>query len=337
MVCTPSQVRGKHAELKQMIAVVIPYFQREQGILENALSSVFASEGLEEVCVIVVDDASPVSAKSELAQMGTTRFPVKIIQQSNRGPGAARNTGLANLPDDVDYVAFLDSDDTWSSQHLQNALVALRAGYDVYFCDLIQLGADISGFQRAGRINPTKHSTIAGRTDLHAYQGDMFNQIITGNIIGTSTVMFDRRKFDGLRFRTDLISAGEDYLFWLELSDRGAHFAFGSTPSVVCGKGVNVYAGAGWGTEGYARRIVDELSYRKASLSLYQLNEPQRAFVDDAIRLLSEGFVADCLHRTARRKSIVWKLVFTMLKREPLTAFRAIKVLMNKVVTLVHR
>ncbi len=319
-----------------MIAVVIPYFQREPGILANALLSVFASEGVEEVCVIVVDDASPVSAMSELAEIGTTRFPVKIIQQPNGGPGAARNAGLDNLPDDVDYVAFLDSDDTWSPQHLKNALMALRAGYDVYFCDLIQLGADISGFQRAGRIDPTKHSTIAGRTDLHAYQGDMFNQIITGNIIGTSTVIFDRRKFDGQRFRTDLTSAGEDYLFWLEFSHRKARFAFGSTPSVFYGKGVNVYAGAGWGTERHARRIVDELSYRKALLSLYQLNEPQRAFVEDAIRLLSEGFVADCLHRTAHRKPIVWKLVFTMLQTEPRTAFRAIKVLVNKVVTLVR-
>jgi len=320
-----------------MIAVVIPYFQREPGILANAMRSVFASKGVEDVCVIVVDDASPVSAESELAQMGTTRFPVKIIQQPNGGPGAARNTGLENVPDDVDYVAFLDSDDTWSPQHLHNALVALRAGYDVYFCDLIQLGANISGFQRAGRIDPTKHSTIAGRTDLHAYQGDMFNQIITGNIIGTPTVVFDRQKFDSLRFRTDLASAGEDYLFWLELSDRGARFAFGSTPSVICGKGVNVYAGAGWGTEGHARRIVDELSYRKALLSLYQLNEPQRVFVEEAIRLLSEGFVADCLHRTAHRKPIVWKLVFAMLKAEPRTAFRAIKVLVNKAISLAHR
>jgi len=60
-------------------------------------------------------------------------------------------------------------------------------------------------------------------------------------------------------------------------------------------------------------------------------------FVEEAIRLLSEGFVADCLHRIAHRKPIVWKLVFTMLQIEPRTAFRAIKVLVNKVITLVRR
>lgn len=319
-----------------MIAVVIPYFQREPGILAKALKSVFSSEGVEDVCVVVVDDESPVSAESELAAIGNIRFPVKLIEQPNAGPGGARNTGLANLPDNVDYVAFLDSDDTWSPQHLQNALVALKAGYDVYFCDHVQLGTETTAFRRAGRIDTTKHSSIGQRTDLHAFQGDMFDQIITGNIIGTSTVVYDRKKFDGLRFRTDLTSAGEDYLFWLELSHLGARFAFGETSSVFYGKGVNVYAGAGWGTEGHALRIVHELTYRKALSSLYQLNAAQNKMVEDAIRHLGEAFVADCLHRAAHRKPVVWKLVFTMLQIEPRTAFWAIQVVAHKTLAFVR-
>lgn len=314
-----------------MIAVVIPYFQREPGILVKALKSVFASEGVEDVYVIVVDDESPVSAASELAVFGNTRFPVKLLQQPNAGPGGARNSGLENLPANVDYVAFLDSDDTWSPQHLQNALAALRVGYDVYFCDHFQLGAETSAFRRGGRIDPAEHSTIAGRTDLHAYKGDMFDQIIAGNIIGTSTVVFDHRKFDDLRFRTDLTSAGEDYLFWLELSHREARFAFGAVPSVSYGKGVNVFAGAGWGTEGHARRIVHELTFRKALLSLYRLNAQQKIFVEDGIRHLSEAFIADCLHRAAHRKPIDWKLVFTMLQLEPRIPLKAIQVLARKI------
>lgn len=319
-----------------MIAVVIPYFQREPGILVNALQSVFASAGVDDVYVIVVDDESPVPAASELAAMGNTRFPVKLIQQPNAGPGGARNTGLENLPANVDYVAFLDSDDTWSPQHLQNALVALKAGYDVYFCDHVQLGTETSAFRRAGRIDPAEHSTIADRTDLHAYQGDMFNQIITGNIIGTSTVAFDSRKFDDLRFRSDLTSAGEDYLFWLELAHRGARFAFGATPAVFYGKGVNVYAGAVWGTEGHARRIVHEMTYRKALSSLYQLNAQQSKIVKGAIRHLSEAFIADCLHRAAHRKPIEWKLVLTMLRMEPRIAFTAIQVVARKIVASIR-
>lgn len=320
-----------------MIAVIIPYFQREPGILRKALESVFASEGVNDVYVVLVDDESPIPATEELAKIGNTRFPVRLIQQRNAGPGGARNTGLDNLPDEVDYVAFLDSDDTWAPQHLRNAILALEAGFDVYFCDFVQLGAEDSAFRRAGRIDPTNHRVIGGNPEIHAYDGDMFNQIITGNIIGTPTVVFDRRKFDGLRFRTDLTSAGEDYLFWLELSHRGARFAFGATPSVFCGKGVNVYAGAGWGTDGHARRIVHELTYRKALLSLYKLNREQVEQVEGAIRRLGEAFVADSLHRVAHRKVIDWKLVFAMFEMEPRIMLRLVEAIIGKVFSSIRR
>lgn len=300
-----------------MIAVVIPYFQREPGILVKALNSVFASEGVEDVHIFVIDDESPIPAKIELATLDTIRFPVTIIEQVNTGPGGARNTGLDNLPAGTDYVAFLDSDDIWSTRHLQNALAALNAGYDVYFCDLIQLGATVSAFQRAGRIKPDKHPRIAGPTELHAYEGDMFDQIITGNVIGTPTVVFNFRKFSQLRFRTDLTTAGEDYLFWLELTVNGASFSFGAVPDVTCGKGVNVYAGSGWGTDGHARRIFHELTYRKALIGLYPLNRRQRAIVLSAVKKLCRDFVADCLHRTKHRKSIDWPLLTAALRLEP--------------------
>ena len=101
-----------------MIAVIIPYFQCESGILAKALNSVFLSEVASDVHIILVDDQSPVSAKDELATLGSTRFPVTVIEQVNAGPGGARNTGLENLPAGTDYVAFLDSDDVWSPRHL---------------------------------------------------------------------------------------------------------------------------------------------------------------------------------------------------------------------------
>ena len=313
-----------------MIAVVIPYYQREPGILRKALNSICASENVEDVCIFVIDDDSPVSAQSEIADLASTRFPVTIIRQANRGPGGARNTGLDNLPSNVDYVAFLDSDDIWAPRHLQNALQALRAGYDVYFCDHIQLGAEQSAFSRAARIDPDKHPSLAGRADLHAYEGDMFDQIITGNVIGTSTVVFDRCKYGELRFRTDLTTAGEDYLFWLELSHQGARFAFGSEPAVFYGRGVNVYAGSGWGTEGHARRIVHEFTYRKALLSLYQLKPQQHEVVSRAINQLNESFVMDCLHRARHGKKIDWQLVFAMIKIAPKITLVPFKILEKK-------
>lgn len=300
-----------------MICIVIPYFQRQPGILAKALRSVFASQGVSEVHIVVVDDQSPVPAKQELATFDTLRFPVTLIEQANTGPGGARNTGLENVPKGTEYVAFLDSDDEWSPQHLENALVALRAGSQVYFADHLQLGAEVSAFRRAGRLDPSRHKNIAERRVLHAYEGNMFDQIVTGNVIGTSTVVFDYMMFPDVRFRTDLATAGEDYLFWLELSHRGAAFGFGENIDAVYGKGVNIYAGSGWGTEGHARRVLDELMFKRMLTSLYALTPNQRTVVLAAIKKLQDDFVVDLLHRAAHRKRIDWNLTRSAVLAEP--------------------
>lgn len=310
-----------------MISVVIPYFQRERGILGRALQSVFASQGIDRLEVIVVDDASPVPAREELAAIGSTRFPVTVVEQPNSGPGGARNTGLDKVSPDTEYVAFLDSDDEWSPQHLQNALTALQAGYDVYFADHLQLGAETSAFLRANRIVPADHHLIGRWKNLHAYGGDMFDQIISGNVIGTSTVVFDIRKFSGLRFHNELKMAGEDYLFWLDMSLRGARFAFGSTTEVVYGKGVNIFAASGWGSEKHAHRIVDELLFRRSLLKEYSLNESQESKVISGIQNLRDSFVRDFFHRLRHRKQIDWKLLGLAIRQEPYILFRTFPVI----------
>ena len=68
-----------------MFAVIIPYYQRQVGILQKALRSVFAQR-VEFARIIVVDDRSPVPASSDLSAVGTDpRFPVTLLEQVNAG------------------------------------------------------------------------------------------------------------------------------------------------------------------------------------------------------------------------------------------------------------
>src|SRR5688572_21207423 len=95
------------------LTVVIPYYQKEPGILRRALASVFA-QTLEDFHVLVIDDESPYPIADELAGLAQEkRERITVIRQPNGGPGGARNTGLDNVPADSDFVAFLDSDDVW--------------------------------------------------------------------------------------------------------------------------------------------------------------------------------------------------------------------------------
>jgi succinoglycan biosynthesis protein ExoW len=293
------------------IAVVIPYYQRRPGILARALRSVAAQTADAQLDVIVVDDESPVPADSEVAQLPEAeRAWVRVVRQKNGGPAAARNTGLDHVTDDTELVAFLDSDDTWQPYHLADALRALRANHDFYFTDFYQLNQSVSAFQRAGRIDPARHALLPGEQHLHVYQADMQSQILGGNVIGTPTVVYRFRSFRTLRFREEFVYAGEDYLFWLDLSRMTDRIAFSSAQAVVCGDGVNVFTGSGWGTEKSLIRLHYEMKYKKAIARLYPLTERQTKENREAVLALRRSFVADVLHRMAHRKpflDVMWK------------------------------
>jgi glycosyltransferase involved in cell wall biosynthesis len=99
------------------ISVVIPVYNGERYLTE-ALESVFAqTHPVDEV--IVVDDGST-DGSAEVAG----RFPVTLIRQENRGPGAARNAGVAACSGE--YLAFLDADDTWLPEKLERQMALLR-------------------------------------------------------------------------------------------------------------------------------------------------------------------------------------------------------------------
>src|SRR5262249_35341512 len=100
--------------------VIIPYYQREPGILRRALKSVFAQTHTD-FDVVVVDDSSPSPVELELEAFPLDeRARIIVIKQPNAGPGGARNMGLDHVPADSSYVALLDSDDEWTNDHLKH-------------------------------------------------------------------------------------------------------------------------------------------------------------------------------------------------------------------------
>ena len=147
----------------------------------------------------------------------------------------------------------------------------------------------------------------------------MLTQIVVGNLIGTSTVVFRRSRLPDLRFQPQFRRAGEDYLFWMGMTALDAKFCLGTLTMVDYGRGVNIYAGAGWGTDGQATRILDELAYRQCSEREFDLSPRARAHVRAERRRLKKAFVADCMHRLRHRKPLDWSSLRAFL-RESLRA-----------------
>lgn len=89
-----------------LFSTIIPSYNRAS-LIAATLETVFAQDDQDNE-IIVVDDGSTDATLSVLAKY---KDRIKLLQQRNAGPGAARNLGVANATGD--YVAFLDSDDLW--------------------------------------------------------------------------------------------------------------------------------------------------------------------------------------------------------------------------------
>jgi hypothetical protein len=101
--------------------VIVPLYNKARYI-ERALRSI-ANQSFSDFEVIVVDDGSTDESAAIARDFPDNRL--RVIQQRNSGPGAARNRGIAEARGH--FVASLDADDEWEADFLQQAVAALSA------------------------------------------------------------------------------------------------------------------------------------------------------------------------------------------------------------------
>lgn len=91
-----------------LISVVVPVYNVERYVRDCMESLVRQKD--EKFEVIVVDDGSPDESISIVEEYAPRLQRLRVITQSNKGLGGARNTGIAEA--EGEFVAFVDSDDT---------------------------------------------------------------------------------------------------------------------------------------------------------------------------------------------------------------------------------
>ena len=294
------------------IAVVIPYYQKEKGLLASALSSVFNQTVSGRLVVVLVDDGSPYPARKELD--GIRNLPLEqvvLIEQANGGAGSARNKALDNLPEGIQYVAFLDSDDEWLEKHIENGLLSLENGADAYFSDHYSaVFPDESNFERIGTLDLEQHAPIDKGKNLYSMSISMIEHIVSdgGGVIGTSNVIYNYLKYPKLRFREEFYN-GQDFFFWMDLSDLGATWGFSTELECRCGQGINIYSGSGWGSEKSLQRLRNEFFIWTSVERFYSLNSRLLIANQKTISTLKENVVRDILHRFLRKKPISLTLI----------------------------
>ena len=102
------------------ISVVIPSYNSEKYIGQTLQSICDQTVGDWE-CV-VVDDGSTDRTPQIIRDMARKDDRIRLIEQRNGGPAAARNNGMASISAGSQFIAFMDHDDVW----LPDALAVLR-------------------------------------------------------------------------------------------------------------------------------------------------------------------------------------------------------------------
>ena len=113
-----------------VISVILPVFNSEE-FIRKAIESVLA-QTFEDFELIIVNDGSTDSSKDIIDSFEDDR--IRLISQSNQGPGAARNNALRIA--EGEYIMYLDSDDWFCHD-------ALEVAYE----EITKFGADFTFFK----------------------------------------------------------------------------------------------------------------------------------------------------------------------------------------------
>ncbi len=118
------------------ISVVIPSYNTAP-LIANCINSVFA-QTFSDFEVIVVNDGSPDTAELEKALEPYRGKIVYLVQENKRAAGA-RNTAIGKARGE--FLAFLDSDDSWLPDHLasQMELFGNDPALDLVYADALLL------------------------------------------------------------------------------------------------------------------------------------------------------------------------------------------------------
>ena len=191
-----------------MVDIIIPLYNKEATVaraVESILDQTFADWRL-----IIVDDGSTDNSLQVVRQFTDPR--IRIVEQENRGPGAARNRGIQEAT--AEYLAFLDADDQWYSWYLENALKAFAQN------DVVCIGTMYEDQPDPGDMTDywAKRNVIPGTYEIQG--GESPKEILSSIFffhVGNSVVRTESAKKYGGFYDRDKCLLGEDSVFFFKL------------------------------------------------------------------------------------------------------------------------
>ena len=192
------------------VSVIIPSYNTAD-LIAACLDSVFA-QTYSDFEAIVVNDGSPDTPELEnVLQPYMDR--IVYIKQENKRAAGARNNAIRRARGE--FVAFLDSDDTWMPDHLssQMHLFAEDPAIDLVYCDGILMGDGAQESQFMKVCPSTGEATFAALIVERC-------QIPISTVVARKRTLVDAGLFDEKLARCD------DYDMWVRSAFSGARIRY---------------------------------------------------------------------------------------------------------------
>ena len=190
-----------HICMKPTISIITPAYNAERTI-NDTIQSVL-NQTFDDWELIIVDDCSTDNTPNIVKDYMSYDKRVKYFttECASGGPSVPRNLGI--IKSKGDYIAFLDSDDLWLPNKLQEQLSFL-VGHNYKFV--------YSNYEKISCEGKRSNRIIKGR-DISTYQNTLKSCEIP-----CLTVLVDRKIIENRRFKN---VGKEDYIMWLELLKSG--------------------------------------------------------------------------------------------------------------------
>ena len=183
---------------KPLVSVIIPTYNRAW-ILSTAIDSVLCQD-YPNIELIVIDDGSTDNTKNLLKNY---KNKIIVLYQKNAGVSAARNLGIKKSYGE--FIAFLDSDDSWDKRKISCQMEFFEANPKTLICQTEEIW-----IRNHKRVNPKiKHKKPCGM---------IFEQLLNLCLISPSAVMMRRKLFDLKGYFNEDLKVCEDYDLWLRIA-----------------------------------------------------------------------------------------------------------------------
>ena len=190
------------------VDIVIPLYNKAQCVARAVRS--IQEQTMADWRLIVVDDGSTDDGPDIVHKIDDDR--IEIITQTNQGPGAARNAGIARATSE--YLAFLDADDEWYPDYLANSLKIIqqeKVGLVATMYEEKPKTQDVTQYWASRNVRPGKFSLK--EDDDPAWVDSLGCFIYACNSLMRTEVA---RKYDGF-YDKNHCSFGEDTTFFLRI------------------------------------------------------------------------------------------------------------------------